>query len=184
LKTFPEFWTALTENQIWFESLQMRFGRKDIKKCASDAFVYLLADEKLLASGDKVALRKYITSWLMKAPDAPVVPYVPSVEESKKEPENFLVGEERQKRIREVLAEIGKVSTPVPPLSKREIEEEGKWEKKHIPYPSMSPAEVIKHEKHLAWIKANFDPRTGEKLPGFVEEKIWLDSLPETIHKI
>lgn len=141
MKTFSEFLGALTENQIWFESLQMRFGRKDIKKCASDAFVYLLAEEKLLASGDKIALRKYVTSWLMKAPDAPVVPYVPSVAESEpvELPENMrpLKGEARAIWLEKFKATVLE-TPPVKPIAKistREIISEGQWEPaKEKPY--------------------------------------------------
>lgn len=141
MTTFPEFWTALQENQIWYDSLKYRFGRKDIKKCASDVFVYLLAEEKLLASGDKIALRKYVTSWLMKAPDAPVVPYVPSLAESEpvEVPENMrpLKGEARAIWLEKFKATVLE-TPPVKPIAKistREIISEGQWEPaKEKPY--------------------------------------------------
>lgn len=64
----------------------------------------------------------------------------------------------------------------VPKMSKKEIIEEGGWlPKGSASYPQMSEAEVRKHERHVEWIKANFDPRTGEKLEGFVEEKDWIN---------
>lgn len=142
MRTFNEFWTALQENQIWYDSLKYRFGRKDIKKCASDAFVYLLAEEKLLASGDKIALRKYVTSWLMKAPDAPVVPYVPSVEETRglntiRPEDEPLKGEARAIWLEKFKATVLE-TPPVKPIAKistREIISEGQWEPaKEKPY--------------------------------------------------
>src|SRR5688572_24698523 len=74
MKSFDDFWKLLSENPIWLEQTTMRFYRKDVKKCAGDAFVYLLAEEKMLKAGDAQALRKYVTAWLIRAPDAPIAP--------------------------------------------------------------------------------------------------------------
>jgi len=38
-------------------------------------------------------------------------------------------------------------------------------------HPITSRAELIKRERHFEWIKANFDARTGEKLPTWISEE-------------
>lgn len=173
MKSFDTFWTELNSNPSWVEWME-RINKAGFRKAAEAVYAEIIADQFGFDKTTIEECRKWVGNKLKKMP-IDTRPFVPSVAETEKKEEPFLVGEARQKRIREVLAEIGKVSIPVPRLSEREIEEEGKWEKKHIPYPSMSASEVIKHERHLAWIKANFDPRTGEKLEGFVDEKDWIN---------
>lgn len=118
----------------------MRFFKKDIKKCAQDCYVYILADDKLfkqLIESDGAALRKYFTSWLMKAPDAPVTPQLQQVEpEPVEQGPPPLTGEERLKRLKEweamVLATADNFRA-VPHVTKEQIKEEGQTDKPKAP---------------------------------------------------
>lgn len=142
MTSFESFFALLEkENPIWWEQCHMRFFKKDIKKCAQDCYVYILADGKLfkqLTDSDGAALRKYFTSWLMKAPDAPVTPQLQQVEpEPVEQGPPPLTGDERQKRLAEWKAAVLAVdnSFKMPKVSKKEAEEEGQWDRpKQTPY--------------------------------------------------
>lgn len=176
MKSFQDFWTFLeTDHPQWWDFTKLRFGNdKNIKQCAMDCYAYILADDKLLKM-EPASIRKYFISWLMKAPNAPVKIQMQQPEPFKESP-NFLVGEERQKRLEEFKAAVlaSPAIKPTPRITRKEYEENGGWEpKKPDPYPSTSPAEVKAHEKHLRYLKANYDPRTREKLEGWMEESLW-----------
>lgn len=176
MKSFQDFWTFLeTSHPQWWDFTKMRFGNsKDIRQCAMDCWAYILADEKLLKM-EPASMRKYFVSWLMKAPNAPVkIDMAPP--EKFKESENFLVGEERNKRLEEFKAAVLATPAlkPTPRMTRKEFEENGGWTpKKEAPYPSTSENEVKAHEKHLRYLKANYDARTREKLPEWMEELLW-----------
>lgn len=59
-------------------------------------------------------------------------------------------------------------------LTDKEIQKEGQEKPKAKPYPSMSASEVQKFYLHRQWIAENYDPRTGDPLPGFISESDWL----------
>lgn len=175
MTSFPDFWTFLeTDSPQWWDFTKMRFFAKDLKKCAMDCYAYMLADEKLL-NMDGPGKRKYFVAWLMKAPDAPVKIQM-TTEEPFKESENFLTGEAREKRIKEVLAIINASPglKPTPRMSRKEFEENGGWEpKKEAPYPFTNEAELKAKDKHFRYILANYDTRTKERLPDWMEETKW-----------
>jgi len=60
------------------------------------------------------------------------------------------------------------------PLTKEDIEKEGQPDPKPKPYPYTPKEMLIQNERHTAWIRANFNYLTGEKLPTFEEEKEWI----------
>lgn len=67
-----------------------------------------------------------------------------------------------------------KVHKAILPLTEREMMEEGQEKpKKATMHPSTSPQEVLKRERHIEWIKANFNARTGDKLPTWQDEETW-----------
>jgi hypothetical protein len=146
ITSFSDFWNLLEkENPVWWEMCNMRFHKKDVKKCAQDCHVYILADEKLfkqLTEMDGAALRKYFTSWLMKAPDAPQAPQLQQVEEPKQQGPPPLTGEARMARLKEWEAHV--LETPVAkilkPMSHKQAAEEGGWTpKKEGSYTPMDP---------------------------------------------
>jgi len=90
-----------------------------------------------------------------------------------------LTGEAREKAIKEWQQVVNKIGSP------EKMEHTGSKLKSKfsqisdVPetketYRPPSLAEIEAREKHHAWIKANFDWRTGDKLPGYVPEKEWI----------
>lgn len=149
----------------------MRFYKKDIKKCAQDCHVYILADEKLfkqLTECDGAALRKYFTSWLMKAPDAPVAPQLQQVEEPKIETDPakqpIPKDDPRYQEYLQMWLDSLKETTnafKTQPITKREVAEEGGWTpKKEGNYVPMDP--------NLFYLKEGVTKFSGRKYKGML----------------
>lgn len=154
MTSFEEFWNKLVENDIWYDIVRMRFHKKDVKKCAGDAFVYLLADGKLIETNDVIAWRKYLTSWLIKAPDAPVTPQLQQVEEPRvetdpaKQPipksdpryDNYL-------KLWQAKIDEYAVNHPIPKLTKDQIKVEGQTDKPRPPIYKSDEEDFLYHLK-------------------------------------
>jgi hypothetical protein len=71
--------------------------------------------------------------------------------------------------------EIDKLpSRIVPSLTQDEINKEGKEKTpKPAPYPCTSKEEAYIRDRHFEYIKANFEARTGHKLPTWINENDW-----------
>lgn len=152
MTSFSDFWNLLEkENPVWWEMCNMRFHKKDVKKCAQDCHVYILADEKLfkqLTEMDGAALRKYFTSWLMKAPDAPQAPQLQQFDEPKEvetDPAKLPIPKSDpryQEHLQKWLDSLEETTNAfkTQPITKREIAEEGGWTpKKEGNYTPMDP---------------------------------------------
>lgn len=67
--------------------------------------------------------------------------------------------------------------TSGPKLTEKEIQDEGQEKPKTPAYPS-TPESLVKQKLlHDAWIKANHDTYTGEKLPNWKPENEWVQSI-------
>jgi len=77
-------------------------------------------------------------------------------------------------RLKEWHAAVDSVKLrPILPLTNKEVLTEGQERVEKKQYPRTSESELLKREKHFQWIAANFDARTGDKLPTWVSEEIW-----------
>lgn len=87
-----------------------------------------------------------------------------------------VTGEERAKRLKEWEATV-KGSTMVnalpKPSYKQLAEEGGVLPPKPAPYPCTSKEEAYIRDRHFEYIKANFEARTGVKLPTWINEDDW-----------
>lgn len=59
------------------------------------------------------------------------------------------------------------------PITREEIAEEGRRNPIKKNYTPLSEAEVHERNLHLQYIRENYNPRTGDPLPTWVEEKEW-----------
>ena len=177
--TFEEFWKKLIEHEIWYDQMKMRFFRKDLKGVANDCFIFLLASDQRWQAQDYQDFRKCYQSFLSKSPDKVSAPQLQQTEVVEvKQTEPILTGEERDKKIAEWLESVKavKMANPVPKLSRKQIAEEGDWLPKKGPtHPSTSEGELKKAFFHQLYIKHNFDPRTAEKITGWVDESKWIE---------
>lgn len=182
IKDFDSFWKALTENQIWFETLKYNYGRKDIKGVGKKFFIDLLAQPNEIKTLNWEKWRRQFQKWLIYEPDMPTSPHVPSVKDSEPKelkPEDMpLTGEARRKKLQEYkdLILATPPLKPVPKMSRKEYEELGGWEpKKADPYPTTTPAQLRKLELHIQYLRENYDPVTGDKRDCWMEEPLWLE---------
>lgn len=62
----------------------------------------------------------------------------------------------------------------IAPLTTKEVITEGQEKPKRQSYPMTSESERLKHERHLQYIRENYDARTGEPIKGvWVKESDW-----------
>lgn len=69
------------------------------------------------------------------------------------------------------------IEKTVRPMTTEEILQEGQAEppkRKGSSYQQLPPEEIKRRELHLQYIKENYDPRTADKLPTWIEESEWL----------
>lgn len=176
---FEEFYAKLIDHEIWYDQMKMRFYRKDLKDVANQCFIFLLASEQRWAAQDYQDFRKCYQSFLSKAPDKIVKPQLQQ-DEVKEQTTNepILEGEARDKAIAKWLEAVKsqKMINPIPKLSRKQIAEEGDWiPKKQAPHPSSSVGELKKYFIHQLYIKHNYDLRTADKLPQWIEENKWIE---------
>lgn len=66
----------------------------------------------------------------------------------------------------------------IAPLTDKEVITEGQEKPKREHYPVTSASERIKHERHLEYIRANYDPRTGDPIKDvWMKESEWLEKM-------
>jgi 2,4-dienoyl-CoA reductase-like NADH-dependent reductase (Old Yellow Enzyme family) len=183
--SFEQFWDKLVDDERWYDFTKMRFNRKNLKECAKDCYAFLLATPSRWNAQDYQDFRKCFLNFLKNAKDAPVGPTLQQVEVKveQKPQEPPLTGAERLARIKEWEALVKKTEPvkAVGQLTHKQIAEEGGWDpKRPDPYPKTNESEIRKKAIHQEYIRSNYDPRTGDKLPGWTEEEPWTESLTET----
>jgi hypothetical protein len=88
-----------------------------------------------------------------------------------------LTGEARDKRLQEFADAVAKLKTHVTPNPEKAAAKLDQLYKKtgqEESHRELTADEITEKQLHFAWIKANFDARTGKKLDTFVEEKEWI----------
>ena len=167
---FNTFFTDLKSDEVWFCNATMHYKPETVNQVAKDLFMSCSADGSLnRPAGD---MRRYFWNKLKKiTPDKVAKQWVPK-EEPKPEHEP-LVGEARERWLnkwKEVLAQAPAFKS-TPKLTIQMIEEEGGVRPKAVqPYPSTKPSEAYVRQRHLEYIKRNYDAYTKEPLPDWIEE--------------
>lgn len=158
---FTRFYDALQKsNAIWWDLIQVKFGKKDLRHEAQLLLMELHAEGMVTASMDWKHVQNRYSKRLTWALDK-----VEPVPQQKAEPVQIhpeaLTGEAREKRIKEVLAEISKsqehIAQRVNPYKGIVFPEPPKGYK----YKPLTPEEVYKKDRHFEYVKRCFDPRTG-----------------------
>lgn len=182
MKSFIDFNTELAANPHWVEWMERmaRMENKNFMKAIEVAYGNLIADPNAFEKFTIEESRKYVGNILKNQKPEAVKPQLQQVEVKEEKvikPEDQpLTGEAKQKRIKEFLNAV--LSTPplkpVGKLSHREIISEGQWEpKKPELYPPTTIEEAKIRDKHFRYIQSNYEPRTGQKLDTWMEEKQW-----------
>lgn len=178
MKDFETWYLEIASDQRWVETMQMMHKGKSLRKAAQIVYGDAVSDSATFERVPMAERRRHIHYKLAKMPydnTAPVLQQEDTQEVKETGPP--LTGEERDKALQEWLKVVreSKIVNGAPKMTYKEIADEGDWlPKKPAPYPSCSESEVRKRELHLQYIKENYDPRTADKLPTWIEESEWL----------
>jgi hypothetical protein len=176
---FGDWFKELCENYVWFSPASQHHEPETFRQAANKVYMQYVASEQFPPIQEA---RKHVYNVLCKIqPDKKVgkdwsAKALEKIEEKEKAEWIPVTGEERQRRLAEFKAIIdaAPMVNAMPPISKKQAIEEGGWiPAKPAPYPITSPEEAYVRDRHFEWIKANHEPRTGEKLPGFIDEQTW-----------
>lgn len=175
--TFEIWFKELTSDERWFEQASMHYKPETFSDVARQIWVNGLADATNFAVIPMREHRRHLFNKLSKLPPDKVKKQWYLKEEDKKDvkPEAPpLVGEARERWLnkwKEALAQTPAFKT-TPKLTSQMIEEEGGVRPKAVqPYPATKPSEVYVKQRHLEYIKRNYDAYTKEKLPDWIPEE-------------
>lgn len=175
MKSFPEWFKELCSDVRWFEYTSMNHKGKNFKKAAEFVYAQLLADSRLQMR-EMSENRKHVYNKLGSMPFDFVAPSLQQ-EEKKEDKEWVPVSWEKRAEYLNKVQEIIKGSTmanAAPRMSYKEIADSGDvLPPKPKPYPQTSPEEFYVRKRHLEYIKANYEPRSGHPLPSWVPESEW-----------
>lgn len=178
--SFEDFFKELCSNYVWFQPASMHHKPETFRDVAKKVFIEYSADEHKPFPPIQVA-RVYVFNKLGKIPPDKVKinwvqKEVEKLEAQKKQDWVPVTGEERAKRLKE-WESVVKGSTMVnalpKPSYKQLAEEGGVLPPKPAPYPCTSKEEAYIRDRHFEYIKANFEARTGVKLPTWINEEDW-----------
>lgn len=62
----------------------------------------------------------------------------------------------------------------VPPITDEDVEQEGQERPKASFHPSSPKSIIDKHERHIQYVRENYDLYTGDKLPTWISEEEWI----------
>lgn len=166
---FESFFKDLKSDEAWFESATMNHKPETVLEVAKDLFMSCSADNSLHRPiGD---MRRYYWNKLKKiTPDKVRKPFVLKEEKKDYQPTTPERRERWLKVLEWRLKKLGKLKS-TPKLTSQMIEEEGGVRPKAVqPYPSTKPSEIYVRQRHLEYIKRNYDAWTKEPLPDWIEE--------------
>lgn len=180
MSSFETWYAELISNHIWFEPASLHHKPETFEKAARKVYMEYVADEIFPPIQ---SARKHVANVLGKInPDKPKAKpwYEQALEKQVKEAEEKewvpVSEDERARRLKEFKALID--SMPLlnnfPRLTPKEKEENGEWiAAKANPYPVTSKEEYYVKLRHIEYIKANYEPKTGHKQPSWIEEDLW-----------
>lgn len=182
MKSFDDWFKELTSDTRWVELLR-HYKDDTIKKAGEKVFAQLVADSTVEVR-PMSENRKHVYNILIKAGpgDKPLPKPFQVQEAEKKEAEKeakeiLTYTKEHADRCAAEALEIirnSKTLNYFPKVTHKQAVEEGDWiPKKDKPWPVTTPEEAYVRDRHFEWIKNNFEARTGQKLPSWIDEESW-----------
>lgn len=166
---FSNFFSALKKDSpIWFDSLPMIYPNKDIPMAIKKVWLTLHGEGKMKAPIDWVYARNLIQktlTWQEPKNNEVYVEAKPVLDHP-----DALTGEARAKRIAEYLDAIAKVGQPERVKGNKIFHVAQQIQKPDVVYHPPSKKEVYEKDRHLAWIRHCFDPKTAEANENWISE--------------
>lgn len=179
---FDTWYKELISDQRWFELLR-HYKDETIKKASEKVYAQLVADrtEDIRPMKEN---RKHVYNIACQNPgDKPKAkPWYEQALEKKIQEDSAKeewkpASDEHVKKCVAEFDEMMKNSTMLnhfPRVGYKQSIEEGGWlPKKEAPYPATSKEEAYIKDRRFEYIKANFEARTGAKLPSWISEEDW-----------
>lgn len=179
MKDFETFYTELISDTLWYELLR-HYKAETVRKSAEKVYAQLVAD-KTVGIRPMSENRKHVYNMTCKLPgDKPKIDWVSKArkeieleKEKEWEPASPEHIDKCVKEFEEMMANTTMLNH-FPRIGYKQSIEEGGWlPKKQDPYPSATPEEVYVRQRHLEYVKQNYEARTAAKLPGWISEDEW-----------
>jgi hypothetical protein len=170
--SFDDWFKELVSDEIWASPAKMHHRPETFRKVANQVWMeYNATGFPPIAEA-----RRHVYYKIVKVPGDNQKVNWRQAEPEKKEEWIPVTGEERQRRLFEYKKLIDSLPmvNAFPRITEKEKAENSDWiPAKGQPYPSMSLTELQLKARHLEWIKANYDARTGKPLPTWVSVEEW-----------
>lgn len=179
--TFEDWYSKLTEDSLWYELLRA-YKDETIRKAGEKVYAQLVAEETV-SYRPMSENRKHVYNIVCKGPgDKPKgkswseIALEKQVQKSEAEEWKPVSEEERGQWLEKWKESIAHLQTvnAVPRIGYKQSIEEGGWlPPKQAPYPCTTKEEAYVRDRHFQYIRHNYEPKTGEKLPGWIPEDEW-----------
>lgn len=186
MKSFDSFFTDLTSDQIWTENASMYWKPETFEKCAKQVWMQGVAEQVLKPIQE---CRKHVFNIIKNLPHDRVkkdwsAQALQKIEEKEKKewvPASKEFADMKAKEALEIIRN-SKTINAVPRIGYKQSIEEGDWlPKKQAPYPQTTLEEAYIRQRHLDYIKGNYEPRTGKPLPTWISEEAFNEIYDEEV---
>lgn len=175
--TFESWFEKLISNHVWYGPASMSHRPETFKAICNKVYMDYLAGNCVKSIEE---CRRHVYNIVCKTPgDNKKIDWaakaLEKMDEEKKEEWVPVTPEKRTEYLNKV-QEIIKGSTmmsavPRETRTQQAAEAEGQWlPKKPAPYPMTTAQEAYVRQRHVEYIKRNYEPRTGAKLPEWISE--------------
>lgn len=175
--TFENWYSELTSDTFWFDQASMRHKPETFRECARKVYMQCVANQDFKPMTD---CRRHVYAIVCKVnPDATSKTWFQQKEKEEQEAKKDwkpVSAEDREKWLKKWKEEISKMQmvSAVPRVSYTDMvklaEEGGVLPPKPAPYPTTTKEEAYVKDRHIAYVKFCYEPRTGEKLPNWLPE--------------
>lgn len=181
MKNFEDWLRELKSDERWLEYASMHHKDETFEKAAKKVYMQGVADgiQKPMQEA-----RKHVYNTIVLIPsDKPKGKQWHEIALDKKIKEDIAKEEEEWKpaspeHVDKCVAEFDEMMknssmvNAFPRIGYKQSIEEGGWlPKKEAPYPVTSLEEAYIKMRHIEYVKQNYEPRTGAKLPGWISEE-------------
>lgn len=170
--TFDEYFAKLKENSIWWDQLPLSYPNRNLTAVARQHYTWMVAME--MKFEDWKHIRVVYQKFLWQAGESHEQPKYDKAEPIqiaenvlKRETPEYLAAAQK---VIDAIQSAPMWKKPVPVLD-AEIEGAERKKEHGIFHPSTSEEDILRHERHLLYIRQNYDAVTGAKLPVWISEE-------------
>lgn len=170
MQDFNAFYAKLKENDIWFDQLPLAYPNRDMVGTARKYHAWLLGMESKFDNWPQI--RVVYQKFLWQAGEIDQTPKYEKLQPVNvdnaipKDDPRFM---EYTNKLLEIIKNTPKWQKPVP-VHDAEVEGAERLKPHAALYTSTTAEQVKAKERHLAYIKACYDPLTGEKNKNWIPE--------------